>query len=86
MPRKQSKPKAKPPQRKAISGPEVDADDMAYLNALIHDESKPDSLRLNALKLKVSRETAMLKERIAEKTQGMNITVQSLAEEEADEE
>jgi hypothetical protein len=63
---------------------EVTALDMAVLNEFIHDATRSDSLRLAALKVKVGREAAMLKERIAEKSSGMSITVQSLDGDEPD--
>lgn len=59
----------------------ITAADMAVLNEFIHDTARSDSLRLAALKVKVGREAAMLKERIADKTSGMNITVNTLDEE-----
>lgn len=83
MTKRQSKKKApKLPEPKFDAGHEITEEDMAILNEFIRDPERPDSLRLNALKLKVARETAMLKERIAEKSTGMNITVNSLAEDE----
>lgn len=78
MPRKQA-PK-KPPIPQPDAGPEITDEDMAILNSFIRDPDRPDALRLNALKLKVARETAMLKERIAEKSTGMNIVVNTLSE------
>jgi hypothetical protein len=61
---------------------EVTALDMAVLNEFIHDTERSDTLRLAALKVKVGREAALLKERIAEKTSGMNIVVNTLSEDE----
>lgn len=58
---------------------------MALLDEFIHDASRSDTLRLAALKLKVTRESMMLKERIAEKGTGMNVVVNTLADEEPDE-
>lgn len=75
-------PRAEPPD----AGHDVTDEDMAILNSFIRDPDRPDSLRLNALKLKVARETAMLKERIAEKSTGMSITVNTLGEDEDAEE
>lgn len=85
MPRKQpprakKTPKSVMPAAQPDSGHEITDEDMAILNALIRDPDRPDSLRLNALKLKVARETAMLKERVAEKSTGMNIVVNTLSE------
>jgi len=81
MPRKQrAKPQPKAPPKPDVkdTGHDVTDEDMAILNSFIRDPDRPDSLRLNALKLKVARETAMLKERIAEKSTGMNIVVNTL--------
>lgn len=63
---------------------EITAADMAVLNEFIHDPERSDSLRLAALKVKVGREAAMLKDRIAEKSSGMNIVVNTLSEDDAD--
>jgi hypothetical protein len=63
---------------------EVTALDMAVLNEFIHDAERSDTLRLAALKVKVGREAALLKERIAEKTTGMNIVVNTLSEDDPD--
>ena len=86
MPRK-PQPKA-PPKRdvkKTLDEEaEVTALDMAVLNEFIHDTERSDSLRLAALKLKVARETAMLKERIAEKSTGLNVVVNTLDGEDTD--
>lgn len=71
-------PRAEPPD----AGHDVTDEDMAILNSFIRDPDRPDALRLNALKLKVARETAVLKERIAEKSTGMNIVVNTLSDEE----
>jgi hypothetical protein len=88
MPRAQRKappPKA-PPKRDVKKSldeeAEVTALDMAVLNEFIHDTERSDTLRLAALKVKVGREAALLKERIAEKTSGMNIVVNTLSEDE----
>lgn len=58
--------------------------DMKLLNEFIHDPSRADSLRLAALKLKVARETALLKERIAEKSSGLQVTVNTLGDDDAE--
>ena len=57
---------------------------MAVLNEFIHDAARSDSLRLAALKVKVGREAAMLKERVADKSSGMNITVNTLGDDDAE--
>lgn len=60
----------------------ITAADMAVLNQFIHDSERSDSLRLAALKVKVGREAAMLKDLISEKSSGMNIVVNTLSEDE----
>jgi len=57
---------------------------MAVLNEFIHDTERSDSLRLAALKVKVGREAALLKERIAEKSTGLNVVVNTLDGEDTD--
>ena len=61
----------------------ITAADMAVLNEFIHDTARSDSLRLAALKVKVAREVASLKERISDKNAGMNITVNTLGDDDA---
>lgn len=72
----------KPKSRTLDQEAEITAADMAVLNEFIHDATRSDSLRLAALKVKVGREAAMLKDRIAEKSSGMNIVVNTLTEDE----
>lgn len=84
MPRRKvpPKPDAKPAklEKSLDEEAEITAADMAVLNEFIHDPERSDSLRLAALKVKVGREAAMLKDRIAEKSTGMSITVNTLGE------
>ena len=78
-------PPAKPKPPPVSESPDITDADMALLNEFIHDPNRSDTLRLAALKLKVARETAMLKERVAEKSGGMHIVVNTLADEDTDE-
>ena len=88
MPRKPKPPPKAPPKRdvkKTLDEEaEVTALDMAVLNEFIHDTERSDSLRLAALKVKVGREAALLKERIAEKSTGLNVVVNTLDGEDTD--
>lgn len=86
MPRPQRKatPLKAPTPKSLDEEAEITAADMAVLNEFIHDPERSDSLRLAALKVKVGREAAMLKDRIAEKSSGMNIVVNTLGDEDAE--